>query len=224
MILSLFLSGLVGMTNPTASPSPPAVRHLEYQFGYDTKIAPSGPGTGTLSVDILGPAADGGVMISGTDTWWNSVRPQSTNTCEVYADGGVSCMQRPYDISAMQLVLFPLLGQNYFQGLSSDGTSTWNQAFQVTRGDLYTWKCHFTLQGKGFMPNFGRLIAIAMSGTMDEQEAHYKQGTAQGVIIYDPVAKIPAIVHDVRTHLPQTSVYNQDQVDLKLVKDSAATT
>ncbi|HEY1654483.1 MAG TPA: hypothetical protein VGF86_05165 [Candidatus Tumulicola sp.] len=209
---------LVGLAGQTATPNP--ARELTYRFGYNTRAAASGPGTGTTTIDIVGPAADGGVMVNATDTWWNSVRPRATNTCEVYANGGVSCMDRPYAISPIQLAIFPLLGRNYFSGLNAAGTSTWTCAYQVKRGDLYQWNATFTLTSKGPASSTGSLILINSRGTMDQLGGRYRQGTASGTIVYDAAARVPVIVSDVRSHLPQTTVNNQDGVDLRLTQDS----
>src|SRR6202042_1387834 len=113
-------------------------------------VASSGQGTGTTTIDIMGSAKDGGVMISGTDSWWNTARPRATNTCEVYPNGGVSCLERPYALSPIQLTLFPLLGRNYFKALSAGGKPNWTRSYEVKAaivpgasgfaGQLYTWK------------------------------------------------------------------------------------
>jgi hypothetical protein len=158
--------------------------------------------------------------VSASDSWWNSINPRATNTCEVYDNGNVSCTQRPYTISPMQLALFPLLGRDYFKGLNATGTSTWTQTLQLDRGDLYKWNAVFTLEGQGTLPDAGKMIKIVSNGTFDQVGGHYKRGTSQATIVYDPVAQIPGIVIDVRTHLPQTSVANKDSIQLKLIKDS----
>src|SRR5271166_6542152 len=123
--VGLLLASLLALGGQAPAAVPAPVRHLVYQFGYNTKVAKAGNGTGTTTVDILGPAQDGGVMISGTDYWWNTARPRATNTCEVYPNGGVTCAERPYAISPMQLTLFPLLAHKYFSGLAAGPTSSW---------------------------------------------------------------------------------------------------
>ncbi len=50
------------------SPAAGSKCHLVYEFGYNTKVASSGNGTGTTTIDIGGTAPDGGVMISGKTT------------------------------------------------------------------------------------------------------------------------------------------------------------
>src|SRR5271166_6279246 len=95
--VALLLAVLVGSTAQT--PAPKVLRHLVYQFGYNTAVASSGNGTGTTTIDIMGPAADGGLIINGQDSWWNTARPRATNSCEVYPGGRVACSQAPYAIS-----------------------------------------------------------------------------------------------------------------------------
>jgi hypothetical protein len=226
--IGLLVAVLVALS--AQAPAPEPVRHLVYQFGYNTAVASSGQGTGTTTIDILGPAKDGGIMVSGTDHWWNTVRARATNTCEVYPNGGVSCLQSPYALSPMQLTLFPLLGRNYFKGLGPGATSNWTRSYQVKAaivpgasgfaGQLYTWSCVYNLHGKGPIHNAAPLVLILSEGTLDQEGGRYLKATSKQRIVYDPVAKIPAIVRDVRTHLPQRNVYNNDLVELKLTKDS----
>jgi hypothetical protein len=228
----LLLAALLGLSGQTPTTAPASVRHLVYEFGFNTKVAKSGNGTGTTTIDILGPAKDGGVMVTGTDYWWNTARPRAANTCEVYPNGGVSCSQRPYAISPIQVTLFPLLASNYFAGLPANGKSSWNHTFQIKAavlpgatgfaGERYTWNCVYTLNGKGPIPNGGSTILVEANGKLAQQGGRYLQATSKQRIAYDPVAKIPVVVSDVRSHLPQTSVYNKDLVELKLTKDSQA--
>ncbi|MBV8148571.1 MAG: hypothetical protein JO092_05745 [Candidatus Eremiobacteraeota bacterium] len=228
--IGLLLIVLVGVSGQAPAGANAPVRHLVYQFGYNTPVASSGNGTGTTTVDIMGPAKDGGVMISGTDYWWNTARPRATNTCEVYPGGGVSCLERPYALSPMQLTIFPLLGAHYFKALGPGGKSNWTHDFEVKAaiipgangfaGNLYTWKCSYSLQGEGPIKGAAPLLLVVSKGTLDQQGGRYLKATSKQRIVWDPVAHVPAIVRDVRTHLPQRNVYNNDLVELKLTKDS----
>jgi hypothetical protein len=209
-----------------AAPSP--VLHLVYEFGYNTKVAKSGPGTGTTTIDVGGVAADGGLMVSGTDFWWNTVRPRATNTCEVYVSGSVSCLQRPYALSPIQLTIFPLLARHYFKGLSMNGTSNWKNSFEIKAaivpgangfaGQLYTWSCTYTLEGKGVSPESKPLILIQQNGTLNQQGGRFRAATEKAGVLYDPVNKVPAYVSESRTHLPQSTVYNKDSIEVKLIR------
>jgi hypothetical protein len=234
-LLAMTLAGLIAQA-PSTAPSPSAVspgaphsvRRLVYQFGFNTKVASQGTGTGTTTIDVLGPAKDGGIMVSGQDFWWNAPRPRATNTCEVYPNGGVSCSQRPYAISPIQLTIFSLLGSNYFKGLSG-GHSSWQLKYPIKAailpggegfaGNLYTWNCVVKLQGKGLAPD-SHFNMVQANGTMNQQGGRYLAAKVQAGIAYDPVAKLPVYVSENRTHLPQTSVGNKDLVQLQLLKTS----
>lgn len=207
------------------APAPKHLLHLVYQFGYNTKVASAGQGTGTTTVDVSGPAADGGYIVSAADFWWNTVRSRATNTCEVYASGKVSCNTAPNALSPIQLTIFPLLAHNYFKGLSASGTSTWTNSYTVKAavipgaagfaGQAYTWNCTYHMQGKGPVPNGSPLILITTNGTLSQG---YFNATSKQRILYDPVNKVPAFASDVRTHIPQRSVYSNDLVEVKLTK------
>jgi hypothetical protein len=228
--IALLLALLVGLSAQT--PAPKVLRHLVYQFGYNTPVANSGNGTGTMTIDVMGPAPDGGLIVSGQDYWWNTARPRATNTCEVYPNGGVSCSQMPYAISPMQLTIFPMLARHYFSGLNAAATSSWKKSYDVKAaiipgatgfaGQLTAWQCVYNFEGKGPVPKSSPLVLIIVDGTLDQQGGRYRNATSKQRIVYDPVAKVPGIVRDVRTHLPQTSVYNNDLIELKLIKDSGA--
>lgn len=230
--IGLLLAALLGLSGQAPAPAP--ARHLVYEFGYNTKVASSGQGTGTITVDISAPVADGGVMVTGTDSWWNTVRPRATNTCEVYPNGNVFCTQSPYALSPIQLTLFPLLARNYFKRLAANGKSSWERSYQVKAaifpgasgfaGQLSTWSCVYNLHGQGPIANAGPLVLITAEGTLDQQGGRYLKATSKQRIVYDPVRKVPAIVSDLRTHVPQRSVYSNDSIELKLIKDSAAKT
>lgn len=207
------------------------MRHLVYRFGYNTKVADSGKSTGTTTVDIVGRAPDGGLEISGTDFWWNTVRPRATNTCEVYPTGSVICGKPANGISPMQLTLFPLLAHKYFSGLASHGTSTWTNDTEIKAaivpgatgfaGMVTTWKCVFTLTGKGPIADSSPpLVLIEQKGTLEQQGARYLKATEKANIGYDPVQKVPAIIDEVRTHFPQVSVKNNDTIQMKLISIS----
>jgi hypothetical protein len=215
---------LIAMIDSSSPGATPAIAHADYRFGYNTAAAESGPGTGTMSVDI-GPAMpDGGVMISATDNWWNSVRSRATNSCEVYPNGNVSCLQRPYDLSPMQLVLFPMLGSNYFHGLGDAGNGSWTQSYRVSRGDIYLWDCVFTMTGSGLVKGANSVYGIDVSGSASQIGGHYRSGDFKQHIDYDREVGLPAIVQDEHARLPQTSVYNRDYVELRLIGATPAKT
>ncbi|MGC1761308.1 MAG: hypothetical protein WA742_18315, partial [Candidatus Cybelea sp.] len=180
--LAIFVSVIFALGTP--APAQTSTRHLVYQFGYNTAVATSGQGTGTTTIDIKGVAADGGVIISGQDYWWNTARPRATNTCEVYATGNVSCSERPYAISPIQLTLFPLLAHGVFKELNEAGTSSWTRNYSVRAaiipgasngfaGNPYTWICSYHMTGQAPIKGAAPLILILADGTLDQESGRY---------------------------------------------------
>ncbi len=207
----------------------PAVRHLVYQFGYNTPAANSGTGTGKMTVDFVGLAQDGGMTVTVTDAWWNTVNPRQTNTCEVYQDGGVTCAQAPYALSPIQVVIVPLLAQTYFAALSAGSTSSWNQSYKVRAtffpgassgfaGQVYTWNCTYSLTGKGTIPKSAPLVLIHSNGAMKQQGGRYITANQKANIAYDPRIKMPVLIDEAITFVPRRTV-NQYTVQLKLIRD-----
>lgn len=211
-------------------PLPPE-HHLVYEFGLNEKAGNSSQGTGKMTVDISGPAADGGRVVSASDFWWNTARARATNTCEVYPNGKMKCGTAPYGISPNQISLFSLLGRDFFDGLGADGHGKWTQTFTWYAavipgaagmpGQPNTWNCVFHMQGKGHASKDStHVYLVEINGTFEQQGGHFNAGTVKGGILYDANLKLPVFVNVTRTRLPQRSVYNNDFYQLKLVKQS----
>jgi hypothetical protein len=221
-----------GSAAPAASPAAaglPTVRHLVYQFGYNTKAASEGTGTGTTTIDITGLAADGGMTVTATDDWWNTVNPRQTYTCEVYSSGGVTCAQPPYALSPIQLAVVPLLGRDYFASLSQGPTSSWKQNYNVKAtfdpsgstgfaGEVTTWNCAYTLTGKGTVPNGAPLILIQADGAMKQQGGRDLTVNQKAGIVFDPRIQMPVLVDEELNLVPRLSI-NRYTVELKLIRD-----
>jgi hypothetical protein len=231
--LSLLLAALVALTAQSPAPvaSTPAtpVATLVYEFGWNTKAAKSGQGTGTTTIEILGSAKDGGEMVSGSDWWWNTVRPRGANVCEVYPSGGITCADRPYSLSIVQLTIFSLLGKHYFSGLSGGSSASWKHQFNISAA-IYagsqsgfantptTWECENDLQGKGPISGGNGLVLVQLNGTMAQQGGRYWSGKLKAGIAYDTHLKLPIVVDETRTRYPQTNVYNNEYYQLKLIQ------
>lgn len=220
-----------------ASPAPaqqaglPAVRHLVYRFGYNTPATKSGTGTGTTTVDIEGLAPDGGMTVKATDDWWNTVKPRQTYTCEVYSNGGVTCAQPPNAISPIQIAVVPLLGEHYFSALSAGADSTWQQKYNVRAtfapsastgfaGQVYTWKCAYTLTGKGTVPNNNHQVNVIHStGAMKQQGGRYIAVNQKANLLFDPKLGTPVYVDEEFTFVPRLTV-NKYTIQMKLISFS----
>lgn len=240
-IFVLFAALVLGLSGQTPAPQPPgnpasaaqlpSLRHLVYQFGYNTKAADNGTGTGTMTIDIPGTGNDGGMIVKATDDWWNTVRPRETNTCEVYQNGNVMCSQPAFALSPIQAVLVPLLAQNYFGALSSNPNAAWTQAYTMHAtffpsatvgfaGQVYTWNCSDALTGKGVIPNGAPILLIQSNGTMTQKGGRDMTVNQKTNIAFDPRISMPVYLYQ-RIHvLPQRTV-NDYFVELKLVKDSS---
>jgi hypothetical protein len=206
----------------------PAVRHLVYEFGYNTKAAKSGNGTGTTTIDIGGLAADGGMTVTATDEWWNTVRPRQSYTCEVHPNGSVNCAQPPNAISPIQIAVVPLLGQHYFSALSASPTASWQQKYNVRAtfipgattgfaGQVNTWNGSYSLQGKGHVPKGQPVILVQSEGALKQQGGRYITVNQKAGIVFDPRIKMPVLVDEEFTFVPRLSI-NRYTVELKLIR------
>ncbi len=224
----LFLAVIFGLSIQASALASATGRHLVYEFGYNTKAAKQGTGTGTETVDVGAQAADGGVMITGTDSWWNTVRPRATNTCELYPNGNVACTQRPFALSPIQLTIFPLLARQYFHPLMGSAHATWPLKYTITAaiipgangfmGESTTWNAAYEAKGEGTIKGAAPSILVVNNGKLTQQGGRYLSANDKMRIAFDPTLKLPVYVFDERSHLPQRSVYNNDTVELKLLK------
>ncbi len=208
----------------------PAVHHLVYQFGYNTQAASSGRSTGTTTIDLVGPAADGGMTVTATDDWWNGAKPRQSYTCEVYPNGGVTCAKPPFALSPIQAVIVPLLGRKYFAALSGSSSASWTQHYNVRAtffpsasggfaGQVYTWNCTVGLTGKGPLSQGSRLLVVEVKGAMTQQGGRRITANETANLAFDPHIHVPALINSEFTFVPTMSV-NKYAVQLKLVKAS----
>ncbi|HEY3676729.1 MAG TPA: hypothetical protein VGK84_12150 [Candidatus Tumulicola sp.] len=236
-LLGVFIAGTLLMATPALSQSSPgaalpAVRHLVYQFGYNTKAAKQGNGTGTTTIDIVGLGADGGMKVTATDHWWNTVNPRQTSNCEVYANGGITCAQRPYILSPIQVTILSMLGQHYFSALLGGTNVSWTQTFAVKAsifpnapggfsGQLYTWNCTNALQAKGTTPNEGKpVVVVHGTGTMKQQGGRAINVNQTSTILFDPRLKMPVYLSEVLRFVPARNT-NRYEIELKLINYSS---
>ncbi|HTX59967.1 MAG TPA: hypothetical protein VMH02_09855 [Verrucomicrobiae bacterium] len=200
------------------------VRHLEYAFTiYPTaKVARGaigqieGPGTGTMSVDVGGLAPDGGTIVEATQWWWHAVRPEQTRTCEVYANGSLSCGALPLP-SPAENVLLPLLARDFYGAGSS-----WRRDYTMTyTANQYRWTAALDLRVVGGGEVAGkRVVRIASKGVLTPVGGPLNRLIESGTIAYDPARGIPIAVHDERAATSLRSIDAPRSVDLALISDS----
>src|SRR5262249_19779951 len=160
--------------------------------------ADSGPYTGTLKIDLQPPATDGSIAVAATEMWWNTLRPTATDDCAIFPNGAISCLERPYSLSPMDLTVFPLLATNYFNGLTL-GKSSWPTSFQLTKG-ISLWDCA-TMSDQGIVPGTSLRLVVG-TGTITPHGNHYTEEAVQVTtrIAYDPVARLPVLVNQEMLH------------------------
>lgn len=218
--IGLLLAALLALGGE--APATP-VRHLEYAFAIYPAAKPNGGYyNGTMTVDIPGPAADGGILVRASDWWYYTLRPRQAVECEVYASGDVHCDSVPPYPSDSALVLFPLLAQDFFSGGSSASASSWRQEYKVSFSKgLFVSTIAMNLTATP--QSDGRFLIVKSEGSIRQLNGRQRYATEEGQFVYDRGASIPVVVHDARGHLPTDSVYSRTAVDLRLLKDSAST-
>jgi hypothetical protein len=217
--VGLFLAALLTLTGEGTDP----VRHLEYAFAiYPTAKPNGGLFDGTLSVDILGTAPDGGMWVQASEWWYYTLRPRQTRQCEVFPGGSVRCDDVPPYPSETELVLFPLLASGFFGGGSSNGASSWQHNFKLSFAKgLYVTAVSLDLTATP--QSDGRTSIVRSTGVFVQLDRRRQKAREEGRFVYDRAASLPVVVHEVRSPMPTGSVYSQTAVDLQLTKDSAGT-
>ncbi len=195
------------------------IRHLEYAFAlYPTDSGTKGHFNGTLSVDVLGPAPDGGVVVRMTESWYRAVRPRQPRTCELYADGTVRCNAGPPFPSESELALFPLLGRDFFKDASLQSESKWQRQFTLSfRSGTYPAAASMDL--KAAPKGDGRVVTGTMSGTYDQLHTTGIKAAVDATFMYDVIAQVPLVVHDVLTEVPG-DIDQRTSADFQLTEDS----
>ncbi len=194
---------------PTAT-----TRHLDYAFQAYPAVGDGG-GTGTLHVDILGTAPDGGLRVRGTDDWnspWSQERPRATLECEVYDGGSVSCPQPPYGLSPSQRALFPMLAAGFLHAASS-GTRAYTVKDAPDVNVLVAQQLDKAASANA------KTVDVTFSGrTTVQAYGRVSYGTDHGSVTYDPSLGIPLDVTFAMTRVPSGSVFSQVDVSLHLIE------
>jgi hypothetical protein len=201
---------------------PAPVRHLEYAFAiYSTAKPNGGLYDGTLSVDILGTAADGGTLVQASEWWYYTLRPRQSRQCEVYPGGTVRCDDAPPYPSETELVLFPLLARNFFSEGSAVGPSSWQRKFELSvQKGWYVTAAAIDLSATP--QNDSSNSIVTSTGVFQQLGRHQRKALEAGRFVYDRTIGLPVEVHEVRSPTPTDSVYAETAVDLLLLKDSAS--
>lgn len=205
------------------------LQHLVYRFGYNGPANDQGNQTGTTTVDVVGPASDGGVNVSMLDAWWNQSRPRQQYTCELYPTGSVKCATAPFAMSPIQATLLPLLARSYFSALASNANANWNMNYTVRAtflpqasggfaGQVYTWNCAYALTGHGTVPSDAPNLLIYRDGTMTQQGGRLVKLGSKTKIAFDPRIHVPIVVGEEITVISPKVTTNRYVINLRLIR------
>jgi hypothetical protein len=137
----LFAALVLITTAQTPAPAPP-LRHLVYNVtvnfsnpaqnigygGISSGLAGTG-GDGTITVDVLSVANDGGLVVRADIQYQHQVRPADPVTCAIYSDGRVICP--PASVMSTPVnVLLGLLGRYFYDPSAVATDGTWSTHFE----------------------------------------------------------------------------------------------
>jgi len=127
-----------------------------------------------MDVDFLGPGPKGGTLIRATESWWHELRAEQAVICEVDAGGSLTCDQYPVP-SMAEFVLFPMLAQNYFNGVSA---SKWQLRYSTTLPANYY---HFsTIVELNVLHSSGAVAEIETEGVTRRSEVRWSVSSSTG--------------------------------------------
>jgi hypothetical protein len=221
-----------------ASPAPPALpdkplRHLEYSYSVDYQqlgeehqgdIGTGGSGVvstahgsgrqGTLDVDVIGVAKDGGLVIRSAE--WIQDRPRASQSfiCAVYPEGRVICPEH-LDVTDAENELMTFLGRGFFDGSLVDAKGHWQRTFS---NKYVSVTSDFTIVGSAdanplTIDAKTQIVSTAGLSTNWDDQAH---------LTYDTAMSVPVAIHDVAVQHARGSAQTQTTMDFHLTKDSFA--
>lgn len=210
--LLAILSGLIA---PVAVSAAVPATHLEYAFTAYPAVG-SGGGQGTLSVDLLGAAPDGGLLVRVHDVWthpWRELRPRAAVTCDISAGGNVNCPDAPYVLSPVQRALLPFLAPAFFQDRAS-----WTQAYRVRAYPSVRVSVSRAIERAGPAPSGVRLTFNGR--TTVHAAGHVTFGNTTGSLVYDPSTHLPLEIDAQTSRTPANNAFERLDVTLRLQSSS----
>lgn len=228
MIRRVFLlTALLLITTAQTPAQAPPLRHLVYNLtvnfsnptqdvgysGVSSKLGGAG-GNGTITVDVLSAANDGGLVVRADVLYQHEVRPADPVTCAIYGDGRVICPPSS-EMSTPVNMLLGLLGRYFYDPstVATDGT----------------WSTHFETDNVKSNSHFVRKSAPEANPVVIDEHTivttvHSLQPgwTSDTRITYDASMSVPDVVHDVAGAKGRTGEIEWTTTDLTLASDSFA--
>jgi len=210
------LSAFVAATRAAA---PAAVRHLEYAFSSfssaqvsaGTTGELSGPGTGTLTVDLTG-APDGTTLVRAQEWWWHEPRPEQAVACVLRPSGDLRCDQYPL-IDAAEYVLLPMFSPVYFGGILAAPAARHTFTVVLPRNYYsFAWSIDLSL-GLGH---------IQLNGSSHIIGGPLERERLIGSVRLGGAGELPLDVHADLTVTSLSDIMESQSIEAKLTNDSAA--
>jgi hypothetical protein len=207
------------------------IRHMEYAYSVDYQrlgnstegaiggghsgiVSQSGGGgrQGTLEVDVMAVAKDGGLVIRTAE--WLQERPRASQAflCAVYPEGRVICPDH-LDVTDAENEIMTYLGRGFYDGSLVDDKGHWQRQFSNKSVAVTT---DFTITGS---PDANPLV-IAAKGSVKSLNGLDSSWDDVTQLTYDTALSVPVSVHDVAIQHARGTSETQTTMDFKLTKDS----
>jgi hypothetical protein len=224
------------------TPTPPApalptkaLRHLEYKFdvvymetgeGHVGGIGTGGSGVvsydgtdgrqGTMSIDVLAAAKDGGLVVRAQESLPNAPRQQMPVTCAVYGNGEVLCGNDRTNVpSDAVAVLLAHLGRDFYNPSLIDDKGHWTRTFEGP---------NVRISSSFSMPKLedGKPSAIFEHRDIKWINDTQPDLTEDTRLMYDTGLLVPTSISDEAVESSRGAGYARTRVNLTLVSDSFA--
>lgn len=195
-----------------------ATRHLEYVFAVYPRAqgthfaagALSGPGTGTLTIDLTA-VPDGSTLVRAQEWWWHEPRAEQAVECTLHASGDLDCTDYPL-IDAVESVLLPMFGPRYFSGAAR------NTYTLRLPANYYPIAWTIDVSARTWS---GAMLAVDVAGSSRFVMGPLEHGKMTAHVLYDRVRSLPDEIHaDLTATTLESGIDESPSMDAKLTKDA----
>ena len=174
----------------------------------------SGGRQGSIDVDVLAVAKDGGLVIRSNEWLRAQPRPSQAITCAVYPDGRVICPQN-LPVTDAETTLMAYLGRNFFDPSLLDAKGHWQRSFADKEVSDVS---DFTVVGS----SDANPLNVKMHSEVKSLTGVGPSWHDDSTFTYDPALNVPISIHDVAIQTAQGSSMTKAVMEFQLAKDSFA--
>jgi hypothetical protein len=247
-LLGAAACGVAVVTLSAQAPTPAPLRHLEYQYTVlysqlgESRV--SGIGTvgsgvesndttasrqGTLQIDVLQAANDGGLVVRVTETVEFQPRTRAAE-CAVYGNGLVACRNGDEPTDAMEVAL-QHLGRTFLDPSVIDDKGHWTRTFEGG-GFTVTSDFSMTMQPDGVHAKISEHRTIRKSPKVQpgttagydradrSSQDLYANSDEDATIVYDAKMLVPDSIHDEAVDQAGIQGHTRTTIDVTLKSDS----